>query len=406
MIDDDADIRHLISRSLSAVGFEVACFPSVEKAVQYFARATVDMVFLDLRMPNIEGGVLLAHLRRRGVKVPVVIISGSANEDELVRLKALDASFLRKPFGVEELHEMIREKGFLDTSDSLRNPGDNDYTLPTEIPLPTQLREGLEQLRKRGEFPTLDERVEELQKLMQQDAQPGVDALEDLVTSDARLVARIIARSNSPHYRGTREIGSLAEALVRLGSVEVVRIALEVLVESAFHLDSPEYTAELAAMWDRATQTAHVAHRIASFVGCDPEEAYLATLFHDVGELLVVAAANTLEEKPSLETLRPHIDALHEEFGEGALRDWDMRRRWVSIAGKHHRMPRRLTPLEAIVRLADRLGNEPNPQDVIPLDADIPLLDELPIDPDWETIRLALGLSEERFDACRFALPD
>lgn len=109
VVDDDPDMRTVLNRCLSEDGHRVACFPGVEKSVPHFACSKVDLVLLDLRMPGIPGGVLLAHLRRNGVKVPVIVISGNAKPDELQQFRALDAVFLPKPFDTHALRKMIEK---------------------------------------------------------------------------------------------------------------------------------------------------------------------------------------------------------------------------------------------------------------------------------------------------------
>jgi two-component system cell cycle sensor histidine kinase/response regulator CckA len=69
-------------------------------------RADVDAVVTDLRMPVLGGAALAARLRAERADLPIVFVSGYAEEDVAGGVAARQA-FLAKPFGVEALAEAL-----------------------------------------------------------------------------------------------------------------------------------------------------------------------------------------------------------------------------------------------------------------------------------------------------------
>lgn len=113
LVEDDRTLRATLSDALQTEGYEVLGANSVADAWARFettrrADAAVDLLLLDLGLPDREGIELLAQVRAAS-SVPVIVISARHGEPEKVRL--LDAGaddFLVKPFGIGELLARIR----------------------------------------------------------------------------------------------------------------------------------------------------------------------------------------------------------------------------------------------------------------------------------------------------------
>jgi two-component system KDP operon response regulator KdpE len=116
LVEDDRELRTTLRDALVLEGFELLTAASLSEAQALLAHATrndsaaapVDLVILDLMLPDGEGEELLAALRRRHA-LPVLVISARETEGQKVRL--LDAGaddYLVKPFGVGELLARMR----------------------------------------------------------------------------------------------------------------------------------------------------------------------------------------------------------------------------------------------------------------------------------------------------------
>ena len=108
VVEDDRDIRDVLRASLAAEGFDVLTAVSLSEAAALLDHARVDVVVLDLGLPDGDGAELVRRIRRTSA-LPVVIASARHQEAEKIAL--LDAGaddFLTKPFAVGELLARIR----------------------------------------------------------------------------------------------------------------------------------------------------------------------------------------------------------------------------------------------------------------------------------------------------------
>lgn len=108
LVEDDRELRTTLRESLRVEGYEVAAAASLSDAHALLANTEIDIVLLDLGLPDGDGETLLAALRR-GRSTPVIVISARETDDPKIRL--LDAGaddFLVKPFSLGELLARMR----------------------------------------------------------------------------------------------------------------------------------------------------------------------------------------------------------------------------------------------------------------------------------------------------------
>lgn len=111
VVDDEADVRSVVSRALRADGHVVTTAENLESAREG-ARGGVDLIVLDLRLPDGVGLELCRELRARGATIPILILTASSQV--ALRVQGLDAGaddFLAKPFAVAELRARVRALG-------------------------------------------------------------------------------------------------------------------------------------------------------------------------------------------------------------------------------------------------------------------------------------------------------
>ena len=108
VVEDDAAIRHALTRGLTSLGHVVTPVSQGAEAVAAFASAPVEVVVLDLGLPDMEGESVLGVVRALG-DVPVIVATARDDDREVVRL--LDAGaddYLIKPFSVAQMDARIR----------------------------------------------------------------------------------------------------------------------------------------------------------------------------------------------------------------------------------------------------------------------------------------------------------
>jgi len=98
VIDDQESVRHALAEMLGVFGFEVETYASATSFLQSLAAPRVGCIIADVRMPGIDGIELVRELTRRGVDLPVVLISGHADVPMAVAgIKAGAEDFIEKP---------------------------------------------------------------------------------------------------------------------------------------------------------------------------------------------------------------------------------------------------------------------------------------------------------------------
>ena len=104
IVDDDEVVRRSYLRSLESTSCNVEAASSGEEALQRMEQSPVDVVLLDMRMPDLDGLTVLRTIKQKWPESEVVIITGYPTVDsakEAVRLGAYD--YLAKPVGPQDV---------------------------------------------------------------------------------------------------------------------------------------------------------------------------------------------------------------------------------------------------------------------------------------------------------------
>ena len=108
-IEDEPAIVRMLERGLTAAGHQVLTATSGEDGVLLATDEGVDVVLLDIGLPDLSGHSVLARIRAGRPGLPVLMLT--ARDDLANKVKALDAGaddYLTKPFAFEELLARIR----------------------------------------------------------------------------------------------------------------------------------------------------------------------------------------------------------------------------------------------------------------------------------------------------------
>jgi diguanylate cyclase (GGDEF)-like protein len=113
IVDDDPDLRQLLSKELEVAGFVVIGVADGQTALDTLDEVTPDVLVIDVLMPNMDGYELTKRIRTlpAASHVPIIILTALNETDDLVR--GLDAGaddYLVKPFGPAELLARVRAK--------------------------------------------------------------------------------------------------------------------------------------------------------------------------------------------------------------------------------------------------------------------------------------------------------
>src|SRR5512140_2092952 len=109
IVDDEANLRHTVARVLQRAGFEVTTAASGREGLALLAQQPFDLIFMDIRMPDMNGLETLQAITANHPKLPVILFTGQPDLNSAVsalRQGALD--YLQKPLKPELIIERAK----------------------------------------------------------------------------------------------------------------------------------------------------------------------------------------------------------------------------------------------------------------------------------------------------------
>ena len=109
IVEDEPGMASFIDKGLASRGYATKVCPDGATATAIASDRDFDLVILDLGLPDADGLSILRELRRRGERMPVIILT--AREDLRDKVEGLDAGgddYVTKPFKLEELLARVR----------------------------------------------------------------------------------------------------------------------------------------------------------------------------------------------------------------------------------------------------------------------------------------------------------
>ena len=134
IVDDEADIRELLSLTLQRMGLDTDCAANEFEATQLLQKHVYDLCLTDMRLPDGDGLQLLEHVGRHCATMPVAVITahGSA-ENAVAALKAGAFDYLSKPVSLNQLRALVRSA--LKLPNQQRKPDEKGPTGGDEFPV-------------------------------------------------------------------------------------------------------------------------------------------------------------------------------------------------------------------------------------------------------------------------------
>lgn len=111
VVDDESDVRDLLSKFLTRRGYEVVTAGDGEAAIEAIQEGHPDIVLLDIRLPKLDGLSVLQRLRDLSENVAIITMSGNADEETARKSLELGAAdFITKPFNLPYLETSLLAK--------------------------------------------------------------------------------------------------------------------------------------------------------------------------------------------------------------------------------------------------------------------------------------------------------
>lgn len=244
-------------------------------------------------------------------------------------------------------------------------------------------------------LPTMPEVAHDLiRSLNEEDV--SLSHLCEAIERDPALAVNLVRLANSAHYGAHEKVGSIEEAIARVGTAQVRALALAAMFNDAFPV-SPGLDRQ--TFWRESQTRGGMAQWLASGIGSDSQQAWLTGVMVRVGELLMgmksPASVMAFEREPSYPGARWEREASLMGFTEGEIsaelaRAWNFPEEMIRAldAAANPMAAQPFSRLGAVLHVAELLAAVPTPsfETVDELPADV--LDALEVDADWMRARL------------------
>jgi CheY-like chemotaxis protein len=107
IVENDRALADLLADYVEAQGHSPIVIPNAEEALAYLSQDRPDAVILDLTLPGMNNLEFLDFLARRGMMLPVLVISGAPDEEAARCLESGAIDFLQKPIDGERLRATL-----------------------------------------------------------------------------------------------------------------------------------------------------------------------------------------------------------------------------------------------------------------------------------------------------------
>lgn len=353
LIDDEADPRLALNRTLTRLGYAVFEAGDAAAGLLAIAEDTPDVIFLDLRMPGMDGLTFMRTLNseRPDDQPPVIVMSGHGNMDDVIEvLRSGAIDYIRKPWTLAEILSAVT-RALEETR--RRNEVRVERLAPAEPAIIIDRKRGerlldLEARLRRGEI-TLPAVPAVLLTLRHQieDPRSTMDDMARTIEGDPRLAADLLRLANNAHFSRMGRTTSVRDAIGRLGLTHVQNLLRTIFLEGLSVAEGP-YQVLLATVWRRSLARALAMRALCELLGpgqgLDADTAYIIGLMADIGSSLLFWIVSQ-EDHGSLtpEDLRDTASMLtlvrntHEELGRALTELWKLDKVVSAVIANHHR---------------------------------------------------------------------
>ncbi len=173
------------------------------------------------------------------------------------------------------------------------------------------------------------------QRIQQAFSQPNLDTdtIARIIQSDPSITAKLIMVANSALYAGAAQISTLKDAIVRIGLEATRKQVIIYVVKELFKSKSADIKSKMQRLWIHSRRVAAFSRVLAKLTRLvDPEQAQLAGLIHDLGEIAIL---QFVQENPELyeddDKLMHAIRNLRPQITSMLLHKWNFTDELVTV---------------------------------------------------------------------------
>ena len=130
VIDDEPSVLESFKMILKIKDYDVTTFPDGPTALAQLEKDKFDLAFIDYKLPGMDGLEVLKKIKEKDQNVEVIIVTAYATESSHANAITLGAlEYLRKPFLMEEIYELVERGLRRKRAKASRRDGDSGPTL-------------------------------------------------------------------------------------------------------------------------------------------------------------------------------------------------------------------------------------------------------------------------------------
>lgn len=183
----------------------------------------------------------------------------------------------------------------------------------------------------------------QLQAMMSSD-EVSIEALCSKIGEDQALVTELLRASNSAFYSGLSEISTIKDAIMRLGTRQATNIILLAAQRPYYGSGDKVIQPYLVRLWKHAGACAMGSNWLAQRLGYGAvsQEAFLAGLLHDIGNLFLLKVLEDLRRTTdsniqlSTQVLNEILESMHTSHGAKLMERWNLPATYCDIVRQHH----------------------------------------------------------------------
>lgn len=270
-VDDELNVVQGLKRMLRSMRneWEMLFAMSGEEALNILSKNHVDVVVTDMRMPQMDGAVLLNKVRELYPHLVRIILSGHSDQELIMKSAKSAHRFMPKPCDNEKLKDTI--KSALQLRELLREKNlIKAVTGIVDIPsLPKLYYELIDEINRPN---------------------PSLNMLGKIIAQDVSMTARVLQLVNSAFWGLTCRVTSPQQAVNLLG-INVLKAL--VLYVQVFSIYKPEPRTELflKELWRNSAIVGKLAVEIVKYESTDRklmDDALVAGMLHDIGNIILL----------------------------------------------------------------------------------------------------------------------
>jgi len=330
-VDDEPNILDGLRRLFHSMKneWEIYYVYSGKDAIKLIEEKEIDIIFSDMKMPEIDGVDLLQEVKKLKPGMTRIILSENSDRDMILQASKSAHQFLGKPCNfslilasierVIYLKKIIRNRSFIN------------------------IIAGIEGL------PCVPELYFELEREINSPAS-SIRKVSEIVSKDISMTAKILQIVNSAFFGHPQPISNIMNAINYLGFDTVKSLVLFVKI---FSLENTKERAfNINEFWNHSLQVAKLSQEYVQEKSSDPkmpEKAFIAGLLHDIGKLVLLKIPgyfNKISEISKNENLTfteaeyKFFNTSHAEVGAYLLGLWGFPESIMEVIAYHHYIPK------------------------------------------------------------------